>query len=145
MESRVNSEFATVVASLSPEEREARYDIKYRSAAGKHIIIELKRFHPTYKITVYKLAEQVDKYRRALKKCLLALNHTSPQIETIIILGELLKEDPKTVQDVLKAVDSRVIYYDELIDQSLLSYQTYLEKQEAASKIKTITNRILQS
>jgi Histidine kinase-, DNA gyrase B-, and HSP90-like ATPase len=143
MEQRVKSAFDSVVSSLSKEEQEARFDIKYRAAGGKHIIIELKRFHPTYKITVFTLAEQVNKYKSALSKCLESTGYKNPHIETIIVLGDLLKEDSKIVDDLLRAVGSRVIYYDELIDQSLLAYQTYLDKQKESSRIKTITNKIL--
>ncbi|MDB5231055.1 MAG: ATP-binding protein [Chitinophagaceae bacterium] len=145
MEQRVETEFKKVVDSLSKEEREARFDIKYRSAAGKHIIIELKRFHPTYKITVFKLAEQVSKYKTALEKCLLAIGTKNPHIETVIVLGDILTDDPKTVTGVLREVDSRVIYYDELIDQSLQAYSQYLEKQKDAGRIKAITEKILNN
>lgn len=43
MESRVNQEWDKIDAGLSEEEKKGRMDIKYRSSAGKHIIIELKR------------------------------------------------------------------------------------------------------
>lgn len=145
MEQRVKTEFATVVSSLTPEEQEARFDIKYRAAGGKHIIIELKRFHPSYKITVFTLAEQVNKYKSALNKCLKSTGYDNPHIESIIVLGDVLQEDTRIVDDVLRSVGSRVIYYDELIEQSFLAYQEYLERQKKVSKIREIVNRIIDT
>ena len=144
MEQRVKTAFDAVVATLTPEEQEARFDIKYRAAGGKHIIIELKRYHPTNKVTVFTLAAQVDKYKKGLEKCLESVGNKNPHIETIIVLGDLLREDSETVDKVLRSVDSRVIYYDELIDQSYMAYEQYIVKQKEAGKIREITNRILE-
>lgn len=145
MEQRITTAFGKVVASLTQEERDARFDIKYRSAGGKHIVIELKRFHPTYKITLFKLADQVHKYREALRKCLEAQGEYNPHIETIIVLGEKLPNSNEDIEKVLKAVDSRVIYYDTLLEEAFKSYAAYLQRQKESSKIRMITEKILNA
>ena len=62
-EEKVATEFGNVTASLTDEEKKGRFDIRYRSSAGKHIIIELKRYIPTYKVDIYDLHRQIDKYK----------------------------------------------------------------------------------
>ena len=68
MEQAVTTEWKRLDASLTPEEKAARIDIRYRTAAGKNIIIELKKYQRTVKLT--ELLDQIEKYRRALEKCL---------------------------------------------------------------------------
>lgn len=145
MEQRVSTAFNKVISTLSEDERKARFDIRYRTANNKHIIVELKRFIPGYSIDSHSLAKQAEKYREALSKCLSDTGHKSFEIEVIIVLGETLKEDRKKVSERLKVEDARIIYYDELIEKSLSAYQTYLDKQKQTGYIKKITNTILEA
>ncbi len=143
MEQRVDREFNKVSAGLTAEEKSGRLDIKYRTSAGKHIIIELKRYHPSYQITPIKLYEQVEKYRNALKKCLTITPGNQPIIETIIILGKRFSdEDFENAIELLKIKNARIIYYDDLIQDSLESYSIYLDKQKEVSRIRAIIDRI---
>ena len=57
-----------VYAKLTEEEKQGRIDIRYKTAAGKHIIIELKRYKRN--VEVNDLNKQMSKYRNALNKCL---------------------------------------------------------------------------
>jgi len=68
MEQSVMTEFGKLDARLTPDEKKARLDIRYRTAAGKHIIIELKKYSVRVKTTA--LIDQVQTYRGALEKCL---------------------------------------------------------------------------
>src|SRR5579862_3057647 len=68
IEQAVTKEFDGISAGLTDEEKAARIDIRYRTAAGKHIIIELKKYGR--KVTIEELLVQVRKYRDALRKCL---------------------------------------------------------------------------
>ncbi len=145
MESRVEKAFAAVTKSLTAEERKGRLDIKYRTSAGKHIVVELKRYTATYKITKFTLAEQAEKYRNALAKVLATIDKEHEAIEVIIVLGQKLGATPKEekeVQEILKPVNARVIYYDFLIDQSLEAYGTYLDKQKEVSRIRAIIEKL---
>ncbi|MEO1218809.1 MAG: ATP-binding protein, partial [Bacteroidota bacterium] len=57
MESKIGKAFEDVSDKLTDEQKRGRIDIGYRTAGGKHIIVELKRYKPSYKITPFVLAE----------------------------------------------------------------------------------------
>jgi hypothetical protein len=68
IEQAVQTEWGKIDADLSEDEKRARVDIRYRTAAGKHIIIELKK--ASVSVNVYDLGKQMSKYRNALRKVL---------------------------------------------------------------------------
>lgn len=143
MEEAVDKEWKKVNADLTPEEKKGRIDIRYRTAAGKHIIIELKKYDK--EVTATKLVEQIDKYRRALEKCLARLYPgETPIIEIICILGSPPKPKgrEKMNRDILKAADARYITYDELIRETRDSYRGYLDKQKEISRIQALINSL---
>lgn len=88
LEQSVAKEFKDLESNLSEEERTGRLDIRYRNTSGVHVIVELKRYQPTYKVDVYDLHRQIDKYRNALKKCLKAIGRENEPITAICIIGE---------------------------------------------------------
>lgn len=143
MEQRVTNEFSAVTKSLTREEQKGRFDIKYRTYAGKHIIVELKRYNPTYKITTEKLAAQVEKYTGAMKKVLKGLGRDNEPIETICIIGRPLQgESRDRTNEKLRAYNARVYFYDELINDALESYGEYLKREEEVGKLKKILEKI---
>lgn len=142
MEERVKTAFDEVATDLTPEEGKGRFDIRYRTAGGKHIIVELKRYEPTYKIDSFKLAKQASKYYSGLKKCLIQNGESNPYIEVIIVLGEPLSEDQEAVEKRLATENARLVHYDKLVEESLLSYGTYLEKNKQIGKLREIIDRI---
>lgn len=144
MEQRVEKEFQKVFDNLSEEERNGRLDIKYRTAAGTHVIVELKRYSPSYSISGFTLAEQINKYKSALSKCLTSsLNGESFNIQCFVVIGNTLKgEDWETACKVLHSVDARLLQYDYLIHESLQSYEDYLTRQKAVGKVRDIVNQI---
>ena len=144
MESKVEAEFDKVTESLTEDEKKGRMDIKYRTAAGKHIIIELKRYAPTYKITPVMLYEQLKKYRSGLRKCLATTEEANSPIESIAILGQKFEnEDWEEAQRLLAGINARIIHYDELISQSLKSYSDYLDRQKEISKLRNIIEKVV--
>jgi hypothetical protein len=143
IEKNIDAEFDKVSAGLTPEEKAGRIDIKYRTSAGKHIIVELKRYIPSYNVKPTDLYEQVKKYRNALTKCITVTPGNDPLIEGIIILGKRFNQtDYKEAVELLKLVNARIIYYDDLIDDSLESYKSYLDKQQEVSRIRAIIDKI---
>ncbi|MCH5238395.1 MAG: ATP-binding protein, partial [Muribaculaceae bacterium] len=131
LEQSVTKEFKTVEADLSEEERAGRLDIRYRNTSGVHVIVELKRYQPTYKVDVYDLHRQIDKYRSALKKCLKAIDRENEPISAICIIGEGVlppEMSLKEANDKL-AGSGRIITYDTLIHNALDSYSEYLERE----------------
>jgi hypothetical protein len=145
MEKNVQNAFQKIVESLTEDEKKGRIDIGYRTAAGKHIIIELKRYKPSYKITPFILAAQVDKYKKALEKVLSSGQDVSvPHIEVICILGEYDKQYERKEFDAhLAPYNGRIYPYDQLINESLESYGEYLEREKnVVGKLKALLDKI---
>lgn len=146
LESSVTKEFNEVSDSLTEDERKARIDIRYKNVAGKHIIIELKRYEMTYKYSIFNAAEQISKYRKALQKCLktMAPDDATP-IETILIVGPnaFKEETPDQIEQTLQSVGARMVRYDQLIINAERSYSDYLEANKEASKIRSIVNKLI--
>ena len=144
IEEAVTKEFEKIDAGLSEEERRGRIDIRYRTAAGKHIIIELKKYDVD--INLFTLAEQLSKYRGALTKCLAErFPDESRNIEAIAILGQPPigpGVTPEAIDDVLGAINARFMTYDTLIAEALKSYDEYLEADRRVGRISAILDRL---
>jgi len=110
----------------------SRLDIKYRSTSGKHIIIELKR--ADRKLSGYELLHQTSKYRNALRKILIQMGRPHEEIEVVCVVGQPLTDwdeagRRKESADMLSEKDTRVVSYQELLDNSYKAYQAYLDKK----------------
>ena len=145
MEESVNKEFAKVSAKLTPEEKKGRIDIRYRTAAGKHIIIELKKYDKS--IDVFSLSKQIQKYISALEKCLeKKYPGETHHIEAICVLGsQPTGAKPKAIEDTLKAIQARYITYDQLIQGALENYKDYLDKEKKISELTSLIEKIDES
>lgn len=146
LESSVTKEFEKVSNSLTEEERKARIDIRYMNVAGKHIIIELKRYKMTYEYDVHDATRQIEKYRDALRKCLKTVGpHKEYPIETILVVGpDAFKgKDPVQIEKALASYDARLITYDQLILNAENSYSDYMEANKQASKIRSIVDKLI--
>lgn len=144
LEQSVTKEFKNVEADLSEEERAGRLDIRYRNTSGVHVIVELKRYQPTYKVDVYDLHRQIDKYRSALKKCLKAIDRENEPISAICIIGEGVLPPEislKEANDKL-AGSGRIITYDTLIHNALDSYSEYLDREAKVGKLRSLIDQI---
>jgi len=143
METTVEQAWKGVYAKLTPTQKKGRLDIKYRTAAGKHIIIELKKYNRS--IEANDLLVQIRKYRSAVLK---VLDDKFPNqqhlVESICIVGATPKPQDEEQQnrDMLAAVDARYITYDELIQQTRDSYRDYLDKQKELTKIQSLIDSI---
>ncbi len=145
MEVSVNKIFKTEYierANLTQEEKRGRLDIKYRTASGKHIIIELKKYDRV--VPIDDLIAQVRKYKNTLIKCLeQEFPNQSYSFEIICILGQPPKgESLQTIQKELLLHNARFVTYDELIHDSLNSYKDYLARQKSVSQLATIIDKI---
>ena len=123
---------------LSEEERDARIDIAYRTASGSHVIIELKR--ASVATPVDRLVAQVRKYREGVRKVLDQSDHNNWPIEIIVLVGKHPPEwnDTRGQEDVaaaLKAVDARLVFYDQLVDNAQKSYADYLEAHKKVDRL----------
>lgn len=142
LEKSVQDEFGKVTAKLSKDEKKGRIDIRYRNATNKHIIIELKRYITGYKLTTGTLLDQVQKYERALKKCLEAIGISNPSIEAICVVGKDALEDINETNKSLRGTNARVITYDKLIENAQSSYQEYLDQNKRVGKIRAIIEKL---
>jgi hypothetical protein len=142
LEQSITTEFGRIANNLTPEEKKGRIDIRYRSSAKKHIIIELKRYVAGYTINTFTLSAQVDKYRKGLKKCLEAIGESNPYIESICIVGKDALEDFNETNKFLKTLNARAMTYDQLIEQAQNSYQDYIDKNKQVGKIRALINKL---
>lgn len=143
MEVTIEKAWEKVDKSLPKKEREARLDIKYKTAAGKHIIIELKKYD--VKVEAVKLAAQIQKYVNAARRVLQKAYPGQPLlIEAICILGSapLPADQPEQAEKLLAAVDARFITYDQLIRWSRESYRDYLNASKKISRIRDIIEKL---
>jgi len=144
-EERVTTAFEEVNANLTDYERKGRYDIKYKSLAGKHVIVELKKYDR--RVTAYELAEQVGKYRSALEKVLREqFQIENPDIECICVIGKepTKPENPKRARDILEAEDARFVTYEQLIEQAKESYSDYLEAKQEISETLQLVDELVE-
>lgn len=144
LEQSVAKEFKDLEANLSEEERTGRLDIRYRNTSGVHVIVELKRYQPTYKVDVYDLHRQIDKYRNALKKCLKAIGRENEPIAAICIIGEGVLPPEMSLEEANNklAGSGRIITYDMLIHNALESYSEYLEREAKVGKLRALIDQI---
>jgi hypothetical protein len=143
METNVGKEWTKLDASLTKDEKKARLDIKYRTAAGKHIIIELKR--STVRIDAVELLKQVRKYQAAVKK-VAAKSHPGqlPWVETVCILGSLPLPVNEAEQNekLLRDVNARCMTYDQLIQQTRDSYREFIQANKEISRIRELIEKL---
>ena len=144
MESRL-TEIGVLTDDMTEKEKLGRVDIAYRTNAGKHIIVELKRSNRRMKLL--ELQGQGQSYVDKLKKILLEQGEQSPNIEVVFVLGRPVdeeKENPDRVKSSMAAVSpgSRIVHYDSLIKGARNAYSEYLEKSEELDRLEDIVNRI---
>ena len=144
MEESVTKEWKKVDAKLTKEEKRGRMDIRYRTAAGKHIIIELKKYDR--KVSTEELTSQIRKYVSALVKCLEKAHpdEMKPSIEVIFILGDRPEpvESDSQNRAMLAALGARYITYEQLIRQTRESYSDYLATNQKLSRILRLVDQI---
>lgn len=129
--------------ALTKEEREGRLDISYRTVAGKHIVIELKKYKR--KVTIEEISRQVAKYKRAVRKVLREKFPREPQqMEIICILGSppTPDDDREANEEKLRVDNARFITYDYLINETRNSYRDYMEASKKIQRIVEITESL---
>jgi hypothetical protein len=139
-ETLVNNFLKENTAQLKAEEKKARIDIGYRTTSGKHIIVELKR--ASVAVPIDDLTKQIRKYRDGAKRLLEKTGYKNWPIEIICLLGTPPPEwndatgtGPKGVQDSLKTVDARIVFYDDLLTNAQQAYADYLEEHMKVDKL----------
>lgn len=144
METRLLDE-GIVVTDLTKKEKLGRVDIKYRTMAGKHIIVELKKVKR--KMKLLELQEQGQTYVDKLKKILLASNESNPNIEVVFVIGQPIDEEatnPDRLKSSMDAISpgSRIVHYDTLINGASKAYDEYLKQTQALDKLEQIVGSL---
>ena len=144
METRLK-ESGVIVEDLTEMEELGRVDIAYRTNAGKHIIVELKKADRKMKLN--DLREQGEIYADKLEKIRISQGEKSPNIEVIFVIGIPVKEEKDNPRRLKLSMDgispgSRIVYYDTLIEGALKSYSQYLEESEKLDKLDSIVKML---
>jgi hypothetical protein len=144
MESRLETE-GVIVADLDEKERLGRVDIAYRTNAGKHMIVELKK--SGRKMKLLELQEQGPLYVDKLRKILAAIGEVMPNIEVVFVLGKPVNEEsgnPDRLKSSMAAISpgSRIVHYDGLIRSAQDAYAKYLDASKALDKLEALVEQI---
>ena len=123
---------------LTAQERRARIDIGYRTAQGRHVIIELKR--ASVQTPVDELTRQIRKYRSGAKQLIAKTDFPNWPVDIICLVGrpppEWNEGDGKEdVENALASVEARLMFYDSLLDQSQRAYADYLEEHKKIDRL----------
>lgn len=140
-EERLTKEFKKI--KLTDEEEKGRIDIRYKTAAGKHIIIELKKYNASVSAT--DLLAQVRKYKLALEKCLEeSFPGVEHDIEIVCILGSSPspKSKDKENRKMFDAIGMRYITYDQLIEKTQKNYKDYFDNKKEIGRIEELIKKI---
>lgn len=144
IESRLR-EVGVITDDSTKKEKLSRVDIAYRTNAGKHIIVELKRAGRRCKLL--ELQGQGQTYVDKLRNILLNQGDNSPDIEVVFVLGRPIQEqadNPERLKNSMAAVSpgSRITYYDTLIRGAEEAYSEYLKASERLDRLEGIVERI---
>lgn len=146
IEQTLKKEYKEFADDLTEKERKGRLDIRYKTSAGAHIIVELKK--SDRRLSVSELVEQGEKYKSALTKCLAKMGELNPNIQLVFVLGLPVAQEENValgaayVRKMLSPLDARVVYYDEMIENANKIYSEYLEQSKKMDKLDEILDEI---
>lgn len=145
LESRVTKFLKGTSGKLTKKEKSARIDIGYRTSSGKHVIIEMKR--GSVATPVDTLTGQIRKYRNGARKILEKSDYSGWPLDIICLVGEPPPEwhenqGPIEVRNSLQQVDARLVFYDELLDNSTKAYTDYIEAHKKVDRLWGIFDSI---
>ncbi len=145
VETTVNNFLKDNTKSLPKTEKRDRIDIGYRASSGKHVIIELKR--ASVAVPLDTLTKQIRKYRDGARKILDKSAYKGWPLEIVCLLGKPPPEyetatGPAGVQKSLAAVDARIMFYDELLNNAQQAYADYLEAHVKIDKLWSVFQAI---
>ena len=145
MEKSVTKMFEDVDNSLTRDERLSRIDIKYTTAQGKHVIVELKKADRI--LSTNDVHRQLDKYRIAFQKVVRQHEQQPRPLELVCIVGRDLREwtdsgERDVAARTLVQIGARVVTYQQLIADSEANYREFLERHADAGRISELIRQI---
>ncbi len=146
MEKRIYNALQGVYVSLTHEQQKARLDIYYSTTGNKHVIIELKRAGRV--LSTSDLHSQISLYYSAAEKVLVEMGKGTEPLEFVCVLGKRLRDwDDSPTGEVrsresLRALNARLVSYDELIENALQAYQDYVNSGQEAGRVYRLIQEI---
>ena len=146
MERQIHTALQGVYESLPEEQRRSRLDIYYSTTGNRHVIIELKRASRV--LTTTELHGQVSGYYSAAEKVLADSGRSNEPLEIVCVVGRRLRDwkDSATGEErsreSLRALNARVVNYDELIENALQAYQDYVDRGQEAGRVYRLIQEI---
>lgn len=144
MEQALKREFGDLTTGLTEEQTKGRVDIRYRTNAEQHILVELKRAGRV--LSVGELYDQGEKYKNALELCLRKEKgeNYSPNVAVVFVLGQPVRggSSAQQVNQALAPINGRIVYYDQLINSAKSAYATFLDESAKVSGIETLIDLI---
>ena len=145
IEQILKKDFKPFKPNLSDRESKGRVDIRYRTNAGEHIIVELKKARR--KLRVSELLDQGNTYKTALLKCLNSQGILNPHISIVFVIGVPLVEEEQPggmemIAKTLDAINGRLTHYEELIENARASYGDFLVQSSKADRIDKILQNL---
>ncbi|MDP2268644.1 MAG: ATP-binding protein, partial [Deltaproteobacteria bacterium] len=112
-----------------------RIDIRYRTVAGKQVIVDLKKV--SVRKGIYELAEQGAKYVDAMKGLLPPEEKDRAYIEVVFVVGQNPPDSSSRIEDAMNSVapGSRIVTYDQLITRASQGYAEYLDRAKTVDLI----------
>ena len=124
-----------------------RLDIGYRTTAGKHVIIELKRPERVVEIGDV-VTNQLSRYYVELRRQLNRLeDYNTDGVEVVLVLGKEPKEwrdaEAKAVaMGMLTSCNARVVFYDDLLHRAQRAYREYRERAKDVDLLEPVLQEI---
>ena len=146
MEQLISKALEGVYNTLTEEQKRARLDIYYSTTGNRHVIIELKRADRV--LNSSDLYDQISKYYGAAEKVLADTNRSNEPLEVVCVVGRRLRDwdasptGESRSRDSFKALNARIVSYDELITNALEAYQDYVERGQEAGRVYRLIQEI---
>lgn len=144
MEQRLNN-IAPDVFPLDDrgDEITGRIDIRYRTAAGTHVIVELKRYGKS--CTIDELIAQGQKYYGGVASVLEQQDSSDEPIEVVFVLGQAPRvnrshkyNDREYITRRLDEINGRYVLYRQLVRNARNQYKDYLDATLRAYELERL-------
>ncbi|PTL73227.1 hypothetical protein C1I63_10445 [Rathayibacter caricis DSM 15933] len=133
--------------SESANQKQGRIDIQYRSAAGVHMIVELKKYRR--EVSLDELRIQGEKYHDAMSEVLRKRKEPVRNISVVFVVGQ----EPKNVYTgdesldtvvsrQLHQIDGRILYYDTLLATAQKRYKDYRDRQSDVTELDKVMSAL---
>jgi hypothetical protein len=123
------------------DESVGRLDLKCVHAAGKHILIDLKR--PDYEPRLSELMSQAADYRESLETMLRKKGRSDAATEVVFVLGQMPDtENDGSSRRSHELNDVRLLQYDNMLTETRELYESYIDNRNGAGRVSRLIDEI---